>query len=423
MVYQIRIPYGNKHITASIPEKNIVGIYQPGSLSPCEDLTLALHNSLQNPIGVLPLTQTVKPGEKIVILVDDHTRATPTAKILPYVLNELESIVDNQDDILILITHGTHSLSTPEEVRNKIGNEIVKRYRIEQHRCDDETNQVFMGLTSRGTPVWLNRLAVEADRRIGIGHIGPSPYAGYSGGGKLILPGIAALDTINANHSLVVLGFRKHGQVDLPCRLDLEEAADMLPMDMVIDVVLCKDNAVAAIFAGSPREVFQAGLPLARIVHEVSCPSGVDFAVTSGYPYDTDLYQAVRAVEYADTAVRPGGSILLASPCKDGIGGKEFYNLMNDAQKKTNDYLRDIVRRNGKVTFGVLGYALARIKTEKRLLMVTDGIHSRELIAMGFQPVDSLQDGIDTLLEEYGTDARMVVFPEGSSTIPVTADN
>jgi nickel-dependent lactate racemase len=144
--------------------------------------------------------------------------------------------------------------------------------------------------------------------------------------------------------------------------------------------------------------------------------------VTSGYPYDTDLYQAVRAVEYADAVVRPGGSILLASPCKDGVGGQEFYDLMKDAYKKPNDFLRDIIRRNGKVTFGVLGYTLSRIKTEKRLLIVTDGIPSNELIAMGFRPVDSLQAGIDILLEEYGRDAQVIVFPEGSSTIPVTTD-
>ena len=422
MVHRLQLPYGNKYLTANIPEKNLLGIYQPGSVAPCEDLSLALKNAFQNPIGALPLTQTVKPGEKIVILVDDHTRTTPAAEILPYVLNEIEAAGINKDDILILITHGTHNLSTAEEVRNKVGEEIVRRYRIEQHRCDDETNQMFIGLTSRGTPVWLNRLAVEADRRIGIGHIGPSPYAGYSGGGKLILPGVAALDTINANHTLVVLGFRKHGQVDLPCRVDLEEAADMLPMDMVIDVVQCQDGAIAAVFAGTPREVFQAGLPLARRVHEVRCPSGADFAVTSGYPYDTDLYQAVRAVEYADAVVRPGGSILLASPCKDGVGGQEFYDLMKDAHKKPNDFLRDIIRRNGKVTFGVLGYTLSRIKTEKRLLIVTDGIPSNELIAMGFRPVDSLQAGIDILLEEYGRDAQVIVFPEGSSTIPVTTD-
>jgi nickel-dependent lactate racemase len=260
---------------------------------------------------------------------------------------------------------------------------------------------------------------VEADRRIGIGYIGPSPYAGYSGGWKLIVPGVAALDTINANHSMVPLGFRRHGAVDLPTRLDIEEAAAMVGMDLVLDVVLCQDERVAQAFAGTPDAVFRTALTLARRVYEVACPAGVDIAITSGYPYDIDLYQALRAVEYADAMVRPGGSIVLAASCPDGIGGDDFYQLMTESRSTPDDFLRAVVRRNGMVTFSVLGYCLARIKQEKRLYLKTDGIPEAEAEAMGFQPLKALQPGLEALLEEYGPVARVAVFPMGSSTIPI----
>jgi nickel-dependent lactate racemase len=184
-------------------------------------------------------------------------------------------------------------------------------------------------------------------------------------------------------------------------------------------VVLCQDEQVAQAFAGTPDRVFQAGLTLARRAYEVACPGGLDIAVTAGYPYDLDLYQAVRAVEYADLAVREGGSIVLAASCPDGLGGEDFQRLMSDSRSRPDDFLRAVVRRDGMVTFSVLGYCLARIKQEKRLHLLAEGILERQAQAMGLQPISDLQLGVEGLLRDYGTDARVAVFPMGSSTIPV----
>jgi len=419
MEREIQLPYGVGTLGVRVPEPNLVGIYAPQPVSACADPVAEIGHALAHPLDTPPPSEIVHPGERVVILVDDHTRATPAAQILPPLLDELRAGGVRDGDVTILITHGTHRLSTEEEVRRKVGEEIYGRFHIVQHECTDERNQVYLGLTSRGTPVWVNRLVVEADRCIGIGHVGPSPYAGYSGGGKLIVPGVASLDTINANHSLVVMGFRRPGRVDVPCRQDIEEAAALVKLDLVVDVVLCQDGRVVRAFAGTPGRVFQEGVALARRVHEVACPGGIDVALTSGYPYELDLYQAVRAVEYADAIVREGGSILLVAACPDGVGGEEFYELMANPTKGPDDFLRDVVRRTGKVTFSVLGYCLARIKAEKRLLIVTEGIPEPELEAMGFRYLSSLQTGVDALLGEYGPQARLAVFPMGASTIPV----
>lgn len=419
MEREIHLPYGTNTLKFRMPEANLAGVYSPQPVAACADPAAEIKRALTHPLDTPPLPELVHPRERVVILVDDHTRATPTAQILPPLLDELRLGGVRDEDVTILITHGTHRLSTDAEVRRKVGEDVYGHFPIVQHQCADEQSQVYLGLTSRGTPVWVNRLVVEADRCIGIGHIGPSPYAGYSGGSKLIVPGAAALDTINANHSLVPLGFRRPGRVDLPCRLDIEEAAALVKLDMVIDVVLSQDERIAQAFAGAPGRVFQEGLALARQVYEVMCPGEIDIAITSGCPYELDLYQAVRAVEYADVVVREGGSILLVAACPEGVGGEEFYHLMADQTKRPDDFLRDIVRRNGKVTFSALGYALARIKAEKKLHMVTEGIPKAELEAMGFHHVASLQAGVDALLGEYGPQARVAIFPMGASTIPV----
>lgn len=418
----VDLPYGASTVRLHLPEERLAGVYQPLALPGLKDLTAGVFYALTHPLGTLSLSQTVRPGEKVVILVDDHTRNTPADQILPPVLEELHRAGVPSSDITLLVTHGTHRASTEEEVRRKVGDDVYSQYRILQHDCTDEANHRYVGLTSRGTPVWVNRVVLEADRRVGIGHIGPSPYAGYSGGGKLILPGAASLDTINANHSLVPLGFRRPGRTDVPCRLDIDEASAMVGLDFVVDVVLSWDEQVVGVFAGSPDLVFQAGVALARRLYEVPC-APVDIAVTSAYPYDIDLYQAVRAVEYADAVVRPGGSILLVAACPEGIGGDEFYRLMADSEKRPEDFLRDVVRRNGPVTFSVLGYALARIKAEKRLYILTEGIPAPALEAMGFRPVRSLQEGLDALLLEYGATARVAVFPAGAATIPVLRES
>jgi nickel-dependent lactate racemase len=258
---------------------------------------------------------------------------------------------------------------------------------------------------------------VEADRLFGIGHVDPSDYAGYSGGWKLVVPGTAALETVNANHAMAVLSFRQYGQVGLLTRQDINEAGSMVPAEFFINTVINQEGKLAGIFAGSPAAVHQAGVGLARQVYEVSCPKLADLCVASAYPYDVDFYQAIRAIEYADLVVRPGGSILVAAPCPDGIGSQAFYELLTCAERTPEDYLRRIARREGKVTYNVLGYYLSRILGEKRVLAFMPGIPTGQLAEIGIHPLDSLQTGVDTFLQAQ-PHAAVAVMPVGSVTIP-----
>ncbi len=414
----ITLPYGKKFISIQVPEENLVGVLWPHPISACADPNREIQRALDHPLGTPTIQEIVTSGEKVLILVDDYTRGTPVSLILPHLLERLKACHIPDDDITLLVSTGTHRPSSEEELREKLGESLYGRFRIKQHDCMDSSSQVFLGLTSRGTPVWVNRLVVETDRVFGIGHIDPSDYAGYAGGWKLIVPGVAALETIDNNHTLATLSFRRYGSVDLPCRQDINEAGAMVRVDQFINVVLCQDGQIAQVFAGSPPQIHTAGVALAKQVYEVDCPGQVDIAVVSAYPYDMDFYQAIRALEYGDVIVRHGGSILVVAPCADGIGSDAFYRLLSQPGQKPDDFLRNIARRNGKVTYNVLGYFLSLIRAEKQIFGFMPGISDPELQAIGINPVRTLQTGVNTLLKANGPQARLVVLPIGSATIP-----
>ncbi len=418
MTITFEIPYGRAKLSLQVPEKQWLGTYVPAQVVHLPNPDEAIAQALAQPLDRPRLAEQVRPGEKVVIIVDDHTRVTPAWRIIPPVAAELNAAGIPDENILIVIARGTHRPSTPEEVQRKLGAALLKRFRVVQHDCQDEKNQTFIGLTSLATPVWINSLVAAADRRIAIGHVGPSPYAGYSGGGKLILPGVAALDTINFNHSFVPAGFRRHGRIDLPTRRDMDEAIALVGVDMEIDVVFDSEERLVSVLAGDPASVYRQGVALARPLYEVAMPGWLDVAVASGDPFSIDLYQASRAVEYADGVVRPGGSIVLVADCPDGIGGDEFYRLLAGGHK-AEALLRAASRRTLKVTFAVLGYFLARIKEDKTVYVKADNIPDQALLEMGFRPCRNVQATLEKLLAGYGPEAKAAAFPRGSVTIPI----
>ena len=415
---KVTLPYGKTQLNVEVPVANLAGVLWPGAVAPCADPHQEIEAALDHPLGTPPAEQLVRAGDRVLILIDDYTRGTPVALILPHLLRRLAARQVREADITLLVSTGTHRPSSEAELREKLGPELWGRFRIAQHDCTDRASQVFLGLTSRGTPVWVNRMLLEHDRVFGIGHIDPSDYAGYAGGWKLIVPGVAALETVDSNHALAALSFRRYGSVDLPCRKDIDEAGAMVRVDQFINVVLCQDGQLARAWAGTPPEIHRAGVALARQVYEVDCPAPVDIALVSAYPYDVDYYQAIRAIEYGDLMVRPGGSILAVAPCPDGVGSEAFYRLLATPGQQPHDFLRNIARRHGKVTYNVLGYFMTLIRAEKHLYGYLPGVAGPELEAIGIRPVSSPQAGVDALLEHYGPHARLAVLPVGSATIP-----
>lgn len=413
------LPYGDRHLPFRLPEGVQAAYLPPAQMTPASSLEAEIAGALDSPLDQPPIAQRVQTGERVTVVVDDYTRATPAARILPLLAARLNAAGVADKDITVLVSTGTHRACTPAELESKVGREALQRFRVTQHDCHDRTSHVFAGITSRGTPVWVNRAVVETDRLFGIGHIDPSDYAGYSGGYKLLVPGTASLETIDANHAMAVLSASRHGRVDVPCRMDIDEAGALVRTDLFINCVLTQDGQLIKAYAGSPQAVHQAGLGLARRVYEVACPWQADIAITSAYPYDVDYYQATRAIEYAADIVRPGGAILVAAACPDGIGSQEFYEILSAAEASPEEFLRRLAGRRGKVTYNLLAYFIASIQAVRRLLVYSDGLDAETLQAVGICKADDLQAAVDGLLAEYGPQARLAILPAGSATLPV----
>jgi nickel-dependent lactate racemase len=418
----LHLPYGSDSLELRVPTANLLAYLPPGKIEANPDPEGAIRTALDHPLETPSVEALIHPGETVTVLVDDYTRPTPTHRILPCLLERLYAYGIQDKDVTVLVSTGTHRPCSPAELKQKLGEDLCSQLKVIQHDCQDESSQVFLGITPYGTPVWVNRAAVETDHLFGIGHIDPSDYAGYAGGWKLVVPGVAALETVNANHALAVLSFRQYGRIDLPCRLDIDAAGSMVHADLFINTVLNQEGQIAAAFAGSPGAVHQAGVKLARQSYEVAFPALADICVASAYPYDIDFYQAIRAIEYADRVVCPGGSLLIAAPCPDGVGSQEFFDLLSDPDRSAEKFLRKIARREGKVTYNVLGYFLTRILAEKQVYATMPGIPDGQLEALGIHPVDTLQGGVDALLRAHGKQASLVVLPAGSNTIPRIKD-
>jgi nickel-dependent lactate racemase len=417
------LPFGREQVSFHLPAETRAICLPPRDVAPCADPDGEIERALDAPLGAARIEDSVRPGERVTILVDDYTRATPAAFILPHLIARIRDCGVDDEQITLLVATGTHRSMNEIELMQKVGESVFRHFRTEQHDCLDVANQVYLGITHRGTPVWVNRWAVETDHLYAIGHIDPSDYAGYAGGRKMIVPGVAALETVDSNHALAALSFRRYGDVTLPCRQDIDEAGGMLPTDLFINLVLCQEGQIAAVYAGAPEVIHARGVERSRQVYEVTLHAQVDACIASAYPYDVDFYQAIRAVEYADLAVRPGGSLLVAAPCPDGVGSTDLFRLLSSEDVQPDDFLRRIARRDGKVTYNVLGYFLARIKAEKHVMAYMPGIPGGELESIGLQAAPTLQSGVETLLARYGAGASIAVLPVGSATIPRISKN
>jgi nickel-dependent lactate racemase len=329
---KIQIPYGSKQIELDIEDAELLDIEEEDSRSPATIENMGvIRRALQNPIGTKRLREIVntKKDEEIVIVVDDHTRDTPTEIMLDALIEELGE--DLKDNITLLVACGTHEPPTDADLRRFLG-KYFDHHNFKIHDCDAE-DQVYVGTTSRGAPVRLNRSYVDADIKILTGDITLHYYAGFGGGRKSILPGISSRETIIKNHALLVDEHARTANLELnPVHQDMSEAAAFAPPDFVLNIIASSNGNIVYAYAGDLDAVLHKGVEVAkelicRETHEL-----FDILVVSagGIPKDRNLYQATKAIENCYHAVVPGGELILVAECRDGIGDLYFENGMNE---------------------------------------------------------------------------------------------
>ncbi len=347
---QIELAYGKKRLKAEIPDHIHTEVVEPRYVKGLPDQEHAIRDALANPIKHLPLQSTISAEQKVAIVFSDITRATPYHLMLPSLLEALSSLPD--EHITFFCATGTHRPASPDELLTILGAEVVQRFRIVQNCAKEPDQQQYVGTTSSGNRILLNREIMEYDLRILTGFIEPHFFAGFSGGGKALMPGMAALETVRRNHAIRNLENQKTRwgfTTGNPLWEEVMEAAELAAPLFLLNVTLNRDKEITGVFAGDLREAHAMGCAFVKENAMVRLDEAFDIVITSnsGYPLDLNVYQSVKGMSAAERVVRKGGSIIMAAECWDGIPENTDFERMLTAVDNIED-LYDYVVKNEK---------------------------------------------------------------------------
>ncbi len=382
------------------------------------DGALAFRGAVRSPIGSAPLRDIVSPSDRVVLVTSDVTRPVPNQLLIPWLLEELPV---SPEQVTVLVGTGTHRPSSPRELEAMFGADLVRRIRISNHDAFEAGRNQSVGTTASGTPVELDRAYLEADRRIAIGFIEPHFFAGFSGGPKAVAPGLASLETIFRLHSsrLIAHPMSTWGERESnPLHAEMRAAVDLSPADFLINVTLNSEKAITGFYCGDPETAHQRGCTDVRKSSMVPVAQAFDVVVTSnsGYPLDQNLYQTVKGISAAARIVKPGGTILVASECSDGLPDHgNFAELMRSGATPQDVF--DTVLAREPILDQWQAQILAGLQQKARIA-VFSRMPREQIEACKLEAIDDLQAALDERLDEIGPEARVAVLPDGPLTIP-----
>ena len=410
--------YKGQRIGFELPKSwRVLAVAEPKETKPIEDVPSKLESVLEDPIGSRSLRELASKAGNAVIISDDQTRPTPVQLLLPTILDMLNREGVPDDRISVVIGRGTHRPLTEEEVAKKLGKEAVGRVRVEIHDPDDSEGLRYLGVSSRGTPIWINRRVVEADLRIGIGNVAPHYFAGYGGGPKIILPGVSGRETIVKNHIMITDPNTIQGRIDgNPVYADMLEIARKARLDMKIDVMLDMENRVTNIVAGDVEKAHRKGIEELDKVYGFKPPGMADVVIASGYALEENLIQSNKATLSASLMTKEGGTIILVSGCYDGPGPMLYETLSEKPEPE--EVVRWIAEGKAGPSGGPSASRIRKLLKTRKMIVVTDGIprESVEDMDMSYSP------SLEAAIAETSTDkekADVIIIPAGSTINPL----
>lgn len=398
-------------------------VLQPKFLSGLEDEPAAFLAAVRQPIGTRPLRELVRAHEKVAVVIPDGTRPLPSDRLLPWLFAELAHVP--AQNFTILIGTGSHRANTPDELTSMLGARIVRDYRIVNHDAHDPSTLALAGQSPMGYPIHFARDYVTADRRIILGFIEPHFMAGFSGGYKAVMPGLAGIDAIMHYHGAAVIGDPRStwGELeDNPTQRHVRAGGSLLPIDFCINVTLNTRREITRYFCGETMAAHRAGCEFSKATAMAACPHDYPIVVTtnSGYPLDQNLYQSVKGMCAAARIVRPGGLILIAARCNDGFPEHgNFRTLLFESHSPRE--LLDRIMSPGFSTFDQWQVQLLAMVQLKARIGVHCEMRPEDLRRAHLEPVPDLRAALDAELARLGRDAPVAVLPEGPLTIPYLA--
>jgi nickel-dependent lactate racemase len=418
---KIQLAYGKAGLEMYLPDDADTTVIETRFVESLPDPVQALRDALRNPIGTPPLRDLVRPDQTVAIIFSDITRPTPNHLLLPAVLSELAAVP--AENVVLCNALGTHRENTHDELCQMLGEDLVRRYRIEQNNSSDQSTQVYLGKSSFGHDIWVNRVLMQADVKILTGFIEPHFFAGFSGGGKAVMPGMAGQQTVFGNHDAGMIANPKatwgvtHGN---PIWEEAREAALKTGPALLLNVTLNRDKHITGVFAGELAAAHDAGIEFVRQSSMVPVAEPFDIVITtnSGYPLDMNLYQAVKGMSAAEQIVRPGGSIIVAAECSDGIPDHGLYGQMLLEADDPQSLFKAIMAATETQQDQWQAQIQARIQAKADVYVYTDHLTDQQIRDALLLPCPDIAQTVEALRDKYGRDARIGVLPEGPQTIP-----
>lgn len=410
----IELGYGKGTLPLTIPDENVLAVLEPNRVEVELTGEDEVRRALAHPIASPPLSGIVRPGEKIAVVTSDITRPMPTAMVMPALLDALYEAGVDKKDITLVFALGSHRKHTEEEKRKLAG----ERAYAEIACVDgDAADCVHVGVTGRGTPVDIVRVVAEADRRICLGNIEYHYFAGYSGGAKAIMPGVSTREAIQANHRFMVCEEACAGRIEgNPLRADIEEAAAMVGVDFILNVVLDEHKKIIKAVAGDVTAAHRAGCAFLDAFYGKEIPQRADIVVVSqgGAPKDLNLYQTQKALDNAKHAVKKGGIVVLAGSCREGLGEHVFEEWMTKSPSP-----QAMIERIGR-DFQLGGHkaaAIAMVLANADIYLVSE-MEASFVESLFLKPFADLQQAVDSAFAKLGKQAKAIIMPYGGSTLP-----
>jgi lactate racemase len=416
---KVNLAYGQGHLPVDLPAERTT-VIEPAPLPGLPDERAAVIAALEQPIGAPPLRAQIRPGDRVCIIFTDITRATPNERLIPWLLEHLSHLP--RENITLLNSVGTHRPNTRAELEKMLTPGVVANYRVLNHEPENTAAHVQLGTTRDGTPVLLNRQAVEADLRILTGFIEPHFFAGFSGGPKALMPGVAHLKTVMSNH-----GARNIGDPQAtwgvtegnPIWEEMRDIALRCGRNFLLNVALNHRRHITGVFAGDLLAAHKVGIEFVRqaAMQPVANPFEVVVTTNSGYPLDLNLYQGVKGMSAAARVVKPGGSIILAAECREGIpGGSPMEKLLR--RVTSMEEVLSLLAQPGFTYPEQWQSHIQGLIQRKAEVLVHSSLPDDTVRAMHLVPCRDISAAVKERLDQAGPNARVAVLPQGPLTIP-----
>lgn len=420
---RIAFPFGDSQLAIDIPDRNLAEVLEPKPTRPLADLPAAIDAALDDPIGQPRLEDWVAAGSRVLLASDDITRLTPCDRIIPPLLDRLNAAGVADANISCIMGLGTHRYMTEAEMDQKVGATVRQRIRVFNHEWKDPDALADLGVSQQGTPMVVNRAAVEADLVIGLGAIVPHHIPGYSGSSKIIQPGISGAVTTAETHLLScdAGGDSFLGIEDNPVRRDMDEMAERVGMKTIFNVVMDSGGQTVGVFFGAMDAAFKQGVALAREIYGIPYHETPDIVVANAYPCELDFWQSHKAQYPAQRMIKPGGTIIVCTPAPEGVSPvhTELLDFTAWSSAEIKAAYRDGRLKNGVACALAIAWAMVREKAS--VILYSPGVPEADKIRLGHTHAPALDWAVAEALRRQGDDARITVLTHAPDMLPVKA--